>query len=205
MSAVPIRSSESSANALISPSSHSHYGNHQSDPAGAIYLVYLGARAENAQRLVERGILPKATYVLPDGTPMVPFDHAALLEDADGDPLLVAELFRERFVAAGGRTSDVEDELAAWLSGQYGACLHTASPEAIVAKDALMRAIGSLLAAPSPLDPRWRAALKGSVDALDALERPFAAFDRQRFGGTSSRDRLITHTRRRYPDVWPNH
>jgi hypothetical protein len=50
--------------------------------------------AANAE-LVERGLLPRPTYVLPDGTPMVPETHGALL--ADG--------FRERFLAAGGPTT----------------------------------------------------------------------------------------------------
>jgi hypothetical protein len=43
---------------------------------------------------VEAGILPKATYEIPDGTPMVPTDHAQLLEDSDGDPSAVKESFR---------------------------------------------------------------------------------------------------------------
>jgi hypothetical protein len=44
--------------------------------------------------------------------------------------------------------------------------------------------------------------LRGAVDALDALERPFAAWDRERFGTPSSRDRLINATRQRFPDLW---
>jgi hypothetical protein len=154
------------------------------------------------RELVEQGILPRATYVLPDGTPMVPSDHAALLEDADGDPNAVAERFRERFVAAGGDPDAAEEEHAAWLSGEYGACLKNTSPEAIVAKSALMTAIRALLAAPAPTDPSWRTSVRSTVDALDALERPFAAWDRVRFGGPSSRDRLITATRERFPDLW---
>jgi len=39
-------------------------------------------------------------------------------------------------------------------------------------------------------------------NALDALERPFAAYDRERFGGLSSRDRLINATRGHFPKVW---
>ncbi len=86
--------------------------------------------------LVERGLLPRATYVLPDGTPMVPADHAKLLHDTGGNAEAVAGHFRERYAA------------------------------------------------------------------LDALERPFAAYDRERFGGPSSRDRLIDATRKRFPEVW---
>ena len=155
-----------------------------------------------AQPLVERRILPRATYVLPDGTPLAPADHAALLEDADGDPDAVAEVFRERFVNAGGDPSAAEEELAAWLSGEYGACLYDTTPETIVAKSALMAAITALLAKPDPLQARWRRALRGAVDALDAIERPFASYDRVRFGGPSSRDRLIVGAHERFPDLW---
>jgi hypothetical protein len=65
-----------------------------------------------------------------------------------------------------------------------------------------MEAIGALLARPAPADAGWCGALRGAIDGLDALERPFAAYDRERFGGPSSRDRLITATRERFPEVW---
>jgi hypothetical protein len=152
--------------------------------------------------LVERAVLPQATYVLPDGTPMVPADHAALLDDAGGDPDAIAACFRDRFIAAGGDPAAVEEEHAAWLSGEYGACLRRTTPEAIVAKDALMTAISALLTDSRTTDDDWRAALRGAVDALDAIERPFARYDRDRFGGPSSRDRLITATRERFADLW---
>jgi hypothetical protein len=155
-----------------------------------------------SQALVEQGVLPRATYVLPDGTPMVPADHAQLLHDAGGDSAAVVGLFHERFLAAGGDPAKADEEHEAWLSGEYGACLHYTSPEAIVAKDGLMKAIEALLANPLPDEVRWRVALRGAVDALDAIERPFAAYDRERFGGPTSRDRLISAARERYPFVW---
>ena len=157
---------------------------------------------DRVRALVERGLLPRATYVLPDGTPMVPADHARLLDDAGGDPEGIAARFRDRYLAAGGDPALVDEEYEAWLSGEYGACLNSTSPEAIVAKSALMDAITALLAQPRPEDPNWGGALRGAVDALDALERPFAGYDRERFGGPVSRDRLVTGTRERFPDVW---
>jgi hypothetical protein len=42
---------------------------------------------------------------------------------------------------------------------------------------------------------------RGAVDALDAIEQPFPHYDRHRFGGPTSRDRLITATRERHPDL----
>jgi hypothetical protein len=158
--------------------------------------------SEQIRPLVERGLLPRATYVLPDGTRMVPADHAQLLDDAGGNPDAVEVHFRERFVAAGGDPVDSTEEYEAWLSGEYGACLHSTSPEAIVAKSALVDAITALLARPAPTETGWRVVLRAAVDALDALERPFAAYDRERFGGPSSRDRLITKPRERFPEVW---
>ena len=158
--------------------------------------------SESVRPLVEQGLLPRATYVLPDGTPMVPADHAQLLDDASGDPEAIAARFRQRYVAAGGDPADADEEYEAWLSGEYGACLHTTSPESIVIKGALMDAITALVARPAPTDASWCGALRGAVDGLDALERPFAAYDRERFGGPSSRDRLITGARERFPQVW---
>ena len=176
-------------------------------PAGATedveYVLASFRPMDNAVRdLVDRGFLPKATYVLPDGTPMVPADHAALLDDAGGDPGEIAARFRDRFVASGGDPAAADEEHEAWLSGEYGACLHSTSPEAIVAKSSLMTAITALLSDPDAGEDRWRGALRGAVDALDAIERPFARHDRDRFGGATSRDRLITRTREQFPDLW---
>jgi hypothetical protein len=157
---------------------------------------------ESTRPLVERGVLPQATYVLPDGTAMVPADHSEMLREANGDPDAVAANFRARFAFAGGDLDEIDREYRAWLSGEYGACLYSTTPEAIVAKAALCHAIDALLAGPAPRDPWWRGALRGAVDALDALERPFAEQDRLRAGAQTSRDRLITATRERFADVW---
>jgi Family of unknown function (DUF6058) len=157
---------------------------------------------ESSRPLVERGVLPQATYVLPDGTAMVPHDHAQLLDEVDGDCAAVADDFRVRFVFAGGHPEAVDREYDAWLSGEYGACLYSTTPEAIVAKAGLIGAIEALLARPAPKHSWWRGALRGAVDALDSLERQFTASDRERYGAPTSRDRLITATRERFPDVW---
>jgi Family of unknown function (DUF6058) len=41
--------------------------------------------------------------------------------------------------------------------------------------------------------------LRTAVDELDALLRPFAPYDRIRFGGPVSRDRYVTALRARFP------
>jgi hypothetical protein len=45
----------------------------------------------------------------------------------------------------------------------------------------------------------WLAELHALVDELDALEPPFAPYDRLRFGGPISRDTLIDDVRARFP------
>lgn len=52
-----------------------------------------------------------------------------------------------------------------------------------------------------PNDPTWCALLRADVEALDGLEKPFAACDRARFGATT-RDRLITAARESYPHAF---
>jgi hypothetical protein len=103
-------------------------------PASAEHdIAYVTASYEpisdRIRPLVEQGLLPRATYVLPDGTPMVPADHAQLLEDAGGNPAAVAAHFCKRFLAAGGDPADAPDEYEAWLSGGYGACLARRRPK----------------------------------------------------------------------------
>ena len=52
------------------------------------------------------------------------------------------------------------------------------------------------LRSPQEDDATWRTRLRSMVDELDELERPFAAYDRERFGSPRSRQRLITAVRR---------
>jgi hypothetical protein len=160
------------------------------------------ALADGRRALVGAAILPQATYALPDGTPMVPADHGQLLEDAGGDPRAVGALFRARFLGAGGRQDDVEQAHADWLSGDFGACLWSTTPEMIVLKSSLTGAIEALLAHPESGTPGWDGALRNAVDALDAIERPFADYDRVRWDPPLSRDRLITAMKARYPELW---
>jgi hypothetical protein len=120
---------------------------------------------------IAAGRLPGPAYVLPDGTEMVAPGHLALA-DAAGGPEHLREWFLERLPD--------EAEWAAYLSGEYAVCLREVTPESIRRKGELMAAIEEL------------------VDELDALLRPFAAWDRVRFGGPVSRDRLVTRVRERY-------
>jgi hypothetical protein len=150
---------------------------------------------DDVRRLIADGNLPRPSYVLPDGTEMVPADYFALA-DAGRDE------FERRFLAVGGDPSEVDSEWRYYLSGDYGVCLKEQTPENIVRKEQLVSLIDGLLAAPQPTHPGWRIELRASVDELDALERPFAPeYDRARWG-PSSRDRCVTAARDRFPDVF---
>jgi hypothetical protein len=133
---------------------------------------------------IAAGRLPKPAYVLPDGTEMVAPDHLALVERAGGIDAL-PDWFAAR---APGEWDD-------YLGGEYAVCLRTVAPETILRKGELMDAIDALLEEdPPPLAP-----LHAAIDELDALLRPFAPYDRIRFGGPVSRDRYVTALRERYP------
>jgi hypothetical protein len=136
-----------------------------------------GQSADRVRALIAAGSLPAASYVLEDGTEMVPAEYFELVDE-------------------------VGSEWEGYLSGAYGVCLKHVTPENIARKSALVAGIEGLLAAPQPEDADWRTSLRTSVDELDELERPFApAYDRARWG-PSSRDRCITAARERYPEVF---
>lgn len=150
---------------------------------------------EEVRKLVAEARLPQPSYVLPDGTEMVPADYFELADAGRGD-------FAGRFLAAGGAPAALAEEWQGYLSGAYGVCLKKQSPENIVRKDRLVRTIEGLLAEARPQDPEWSDELRSSVEELDLLERPFAPeYDRARWG-PSSRDRCITAPRERFPDVF---
>jgi hypothetical protein len=115
---------------------------------------------------IAAGRLPKPAYVLDDGTEMVASDHLALVEPAGGIDELQA-WFEAR----------APGEWEAYLSGEYAVCLHSVSPETIRRKAELI------------------AQIDAAVAELDALLRPFAPYDRIRFGGPVSRDRYVTPLR----------
>lgn len=160
-----------------------------------------GQSPDRVRALIAGGKLPAASYVLEDGTEMVPPEYFDLVDEAGGEGPLRG-LFARRFLAAGGNDDEIGAEWEGYLSGAYGVCLKRVTPENIVRKSALVTEIEGLLAAPRPEDQEWRARLGSAVDELDELERPFAPhYDRARWG-PSSRDRCITAARERYPDVF---
>ena len=160
-----------------------------------------GQSADRVRALIAAGSLPAASYVLEDGTEMVPAEYFELIDEAGGEAALRG-LFARRYVAAAGDHDEVGSEWQGYLSGAYGVCLKHVTPENIARKSALVAEIDGLLAAPQPANADWRGSLRASVDELDELERPFAPhYDRARWG-PSSRDRCITAARELYPEVF---
>jgi hypothetical protein len=152
-----------------------------------------GIEPDVIRRLMLAELLPLPSYLHSDGTQMVPIDLLDLGQAAGGLehlPRWFQEQFDDPEVAA--------EEWEAYLSGQY-VCLRHVSPATIRRKDALCSAIEELLDAPRPESAEWLLALHELIDELDALEPPFAAYDRLRFGGAVSRDRLITDLRSKFP------
>ncbi|WP_426749767.1 DUF6058 family natural product biosynthesis protein [Myxococcus sp. Y35] len=162
---------------------------------------------DTLQALIDSGHLPQPTYTLADGTGMYPRDVLGLL-DAAGSPDAVRGHFDARLLRMAVRfgTTLTQEQLDAewrgYLRGHYGACLRVVTPEHIFCKEWLVRRLAEALAAPAPDDEAWCARLRTDVEALDALEREFAPWDRIRFGGPVSRDRFITAPRLRYPHLF---
>lgn len=154
--------------------------------------------AAQAESLVAAGRLPAATYVLPSGERRYPPDYFALVDDCGLDGLEAG--FRRRFLAAGGTEAEADADWADYLTGQFGVCLRTVTPESMVAKTRLGARVEELVATAAPDDPVWCDALRTAVGELDALLRPFTDYDRERWGDTS-RDRNITRLRDKWPGV----
>lgn len=150
------------------------------------------------ETLVAAGRLPEATYVLPSGEKRYPPDYFALVDDHGLDDLQAG--FRRRYLAAGGTEEEADADWADYLTGQFGVCLRSVTPESMVAKTRLLARIDELAGASAPDDAVWCDALRRAVSELDSLLRPFTDYDRERWGDTS-RDRAVTRLRQKWPEV----
>jgi hypothetical protein len=148
--------------------------------------------------LIARELLPAPSYVV-EGLEFFPADYFVLPDQAGG-PERLREHFDERYRAAGGDETGIEEDWRGYIEGIYGVCLEQVLPETIIRKEALVVSLTGLLERPEPDDPSWRARLRREVWELDALEREFAPdYDRSgRFPRPPTRDRLIRAARERY-------
>jgi Family of unknown function (DUF6058) len=152
-----------------------------------------GREVDELRRLMLSNRLPLPSYIRSDGVQMVARDLLELAERAGGPDRLPA-WFASHF-------PDAEKAVAEWdayLAGHY-VCLRSVTPDNMKRKDELVEGIERALADAQPESGAWRSALHRLVDELDALEPPFAPYDRRRFGGAVSRDRLIDESRARFP------
>jgi hypothetical protein len=151
-----------------------------------------GKVADELRSLMLSNRLPLPSYIRSDGTQMVPRDLLELAERAGGFDELP-----EHFAAHFDDPARAVSEWDAYLAGHF-VCLRSVTPETIKRKGELVDAIEAQLARPEPESAAWLGRLHELVDELDALEPPFAPYDRLRFGGPVSRDRLIDDVRERF-------
>jgi hypothetical protein len=149
--------------------------------------------ADELRRLMLANRLPLPSYIRSDGTQMVAKDLLDLVEAAGGSDEL-PEWFAGQWPSAAEAVREWDD----YLSGRY-VCLRSVTPSNMQRKNELCAAIDSQLSDPAPDDEAWLERLHTFVDELDEIEPPFAPYDRLRFGGAVSRDRLIDDVRRRFP------
>ena len=151
---------------------------------------------------IDAGFLPHATYSFTNGRSFFPDDYFAF--GIDISPKRRRTNFIERFKqACHARQLDDASAVAEgvwsdYLVGSYAVCLRLVLPETIVSKIALIAKIEGALVLPEPHSPSWREALEVWVDSLDALLRPFTAYDRVVAGRPLSRDRYVDDVRRRF-------
>ena len=153
---------------------------------------------------IAAGRMPRASYVMPVGTLMVPHDYYALC-DLAGDidhlePWFRLEIARE--VAQQGVDLDPHAEWNGYLSGEHGATLREVTPHNIVRKHGLAHELLGLLARPHPEDPTWAETVRAGVDELHGLERAFTDLDRERFNRPPTRDSIVTAAHERFPALW---
>lgn len=151
-----------------------------------------GQAADELRQLMLSNRLPLPSYIRSDGAQMVPHDLLELPRRAGGFDQLP-----DYFAAQFDDPVKAVNEWDSYLAGHY-VCLRSVSPENMKRKDELVEAIETQLARPRPDATAWLERLHALVDELDRLEPPFAPYDRLRFGGPVSRDRLINDVRERF-------
>ena len=167
-------------------------GDHpMTDEDDAYVREHFVAATPAAMEQMLAGRLPLPSYVLSDGTPMVPAAHGELAEVAGGVDRLRSGS------SPSGRTTQPprEAEWGHYLSGQY-VCLKEVSPIRIRMKTARVAEASAAveILRRDPHDPIGRGMIGQAVDGvlavpgLDSILLPMTAYDRLRFGGPTVRE-----------------
>jgi uncharacterized protein DUF6058 len=195
---------ESTLSAAVAERFYAVNGQHPMTPSDDVYVsAWYVTIEESAQtsrfeadeirRLMLANRLPLPSYIRSDGKQMVARDLLDLLDEAGG-----ADRLPGWFAARWDSPGEAIEQWDAYLSGQY-VCLRRVHPDTMRRKDELVAAITSELETQRPESAEWLERLHTLVDELDEIEPPFAPYDRLRFGGPISRDRLIDDVRRQFP------
>lgn len=143
------------------------------------------------------GRLPLPSYLLSDGTPMVPGDRLAPVEHAGGP-----EAYPDWFASHWPDDPDTAArEWAEYLSGRY-VCLPSPSPESIRHRSRWTERVlaGERLLDADPDDIVGRSLISEAANTLDTLLAPMCGYDRLRFGGPQTplgRERWVDGPRAR--------
>ncbi len=142
------------------------------------------------------GHLPLPSYLLADGTPMVPRDHLGALELA-GSAQGVHDWFLRHWPE--DERSTAEEEWDAYLSGRY-VCLRSVTPTTIRDKARWTKQVETGLErlAARPGDTVARGSLGEATQALDRLLTDMTDHDLLRFGGPTVKERLVHDVRRKH-------
>jgi RimJ/RimL family protein N-acetyltransferase len=140
--------------------------------------------------------LPLPSYLLAEGTPMVPADYLEPIAWAGGPDRLRAWFLHHWPQSAG----DIAvEEWAAYLAGQY-VCLKSVTPLNIRRKSALVEQVRAAVAVleQEPRNATARGSLGEATTKLDDLELPMTGYDRLRFRGPLSRETWVEGPRKRF-------
>ncbi|WP_210651089.1 GNAT family N-acetyltransferase [Nocardioides sp. SYSU D00065] len=165
---------------------------------------------DEAMALMLEDRLPLPSYVLGDGTAMVPAAHGRLADIAGG-----VDRLHDWFVAFWeGDLETGQQEWARYLSGQHVALREVTPTRIKQAAERVAEAAAAVdLLRRDPHDPLGRGMLGEAVDGviavsgLDSLLLPMTGYDRLRFGGPTLREQWVDAPRAAFltpgPPDWP--